>query len=59
MVEAAAEAFVRSGEGRHPARLNFGDRLSYADARTHALPLLFKGGDFVHTDIVPAHAPTP
>ena len=59
MFEAAAEAFDRFGKGRHPAKLNLGDCLSYAVARVHALPLLFKGGDFVHTDIVPAHAPAP
>lgn len=57
---AAADAFSRYGKGRgHAAQLNFGDCLSYAVAKTHALPLLFKGCDFVHTDIVPAHIPAP
>lgn len=60
MFEAAIEAFARFGKGRaHPANLNFGDCLSYAVARTRALPLLFKGSDFVHTDIVPAYLPAP
>lgn len=60
MFEAAIDAFARYGKGRgHPANLNFGDCLSYAVARTHAVPLLFKGGDFVHTDLVPAYAAPP
>lgn len=52
----ASVAFARFGRGRgHPARLNFGDCLSYAVAKTRSLPLLFKGDDFVHTDVVPAY----
>ncbi|AFL50856.1 ribonuclease VapC [Sinorhizobium fredii] len=35
----------------HPARLNFGDCFSYACAKAHRLPLLFKGEDFSLTDI--------
>jgi ribonuclease VapC len=51
-------AFNRYGKGRgHPAQLNFGDCLSYAVAKCRNLPLLFQGGDFPHTDLVPAHAP--
>lgn len=50
----AAEAFSRFGKGRHKAGLNFGDCLSYAVARAHDLPLLFKGHDFIHTDVKPA-----
>ena len=38
----------------HPARLNFGDCFAYALARQRGEPLLFKGNDFVHTDIAPA-----
>lgn len=41
----------------HPANLNFGDCFSYALAKTRNLPLLFKGDDFVHTDIEPALKP--
>ena len=39
----------RSG---HPAQLNFGDCFAYALAITTGDPLLFKGGDFGHTDVV-------
>ena len=47
-------AFVRFGKGRHPAALNFGDCVSYALARSLALPLLFKGTDFTKTDVISA-----
>ena len=49
--EAALEAMDRFGKGRHPAQLNMGDCFAYACARTHAVPLLFKGDDFSRTDI--------
>jgi ribonuclease VapC len=39
------------GGGRHPAKLNFGDCFSYALAKVTGEPLLFKGKDFVHTDV--------
>jgi ribonuclease VapC len=38
----------------HPARLNFGDCFAYALAKDSREPLLFKGRDFAHTDIVAA-----
>jgi ribonuclease VapC len=48
----AADAFERFGRGTgHPARLNFGDCLSYAIAMERDAPLLFKGTDFAHTDV--------
>jgi len=48
-------AFERYGKGcRSRARLNFGDCLSYACAKTHNATLLFKGHDFTHTDVVRA-----
>jgi ribonuclease VapC len=48
----AAEAADRYGKGTdHPAQLNFGDCLSYAVAKHLGTPLLYKGNDFVHTDI--------
>ena len=50
----AIEAFRRFGKGRHPAGLNFGDCFSYALAKATSEPLLFKGDDFVRTDIKPA-----
>jgi ribonuclease VapC len=53
----AADAAVRYGRGsRHPASLNFGDCMSYAFARYFDAPLLFKGNDFIHTDLTPALA---
>jgi ribonuclease VapC len=52
--DAALEAHERFGKGRHPARLNIGDCFAYACAKTHGLPLLFKGDDFAKTDIVAA-----
>jgi ribonuclease VapC len=50
----AARAFARFGRGRHKAQLNMGDCFAYACARERDLPLLFKGDDFVHTDIAMA-----
>ena len=52
--EMAIEAFRQYGKGRHRAALNIGDCFSYALAKATDLPLLFKGNDFVHTDIRPA-----
>ncbi|CAN5293398.1 type II toxin-antitoxin system VapC family toxin [soil metagenome] len=50
----AAEAFLRFGKGHHRARLNMGDCFSYALAKSLNAPLLYKGDDFSHTDIVSA-----
>ena len=50
----AADAYARFGKGRHAAGLNFGDCFAYALASKTNLPLLFKGEDFVHTDIASA-----
>lgn len=48
----AREAYRDFGKGSgHKAKLNFGDCCAYALARAHGEPLLFKGKDFVHTDI--------
>jgi ribonuclease VapC len=49
--DAAFEAFTRFGKGQHPAKLNFGDCISYALAKSLDVPLLFKGDDFSKTDI--------
>ncbi|MEM8643039.1 MAG: type II toxin-antitoxin system VapC family toxin [Cyanobacteria bacterium P01_G01_bin.54] len=46
-----AEAFLKFGKGRHPAKLNMGDCFSYALAKNTGQPLLFKGNDFSRTDI--------
>jgi len=48
----ARQAYRDFGKGSgHAANLNFGDCFSYALARDKREPLLFKGDDFVHTDI--------
>lgn len=54
LARAARAAFLRYGRGRHPAALNLGECASYALAKTHDLPLLFKGADFSRTDLRPA-----
>lgn len=53
----AVEAFQRYGKGRHPARLNLADCFGYALAKSRNLPLLFKGADFLQTDIAAAWRP--
>jgi ribonuclease VapC len=47
----AVDAFVRYGKGRHPARLNLGDCMTYATARAAEQPLLCVGDDFAKTDL--------
>jgi ribonuclease VapC len=47
----ACEAFIRYGKGRHPAKLNYGDCMTYATARLADAPLLFTGSDFSKTDL--------
>lgn len=47
----AAEAFIRFGKGRHPARLNYGDCMTYATAWLAGDPLLCIGNDFAQTDL--------
>jgi ribonuclease VapC len=53
-VELARSAWRRFGKGRHPAALNFGDCFAYALSAATKEPLLFKGDDFAHTDVVAA-----
>ena len=54
---AALEARLVYGRGvGHRAGLNYGDCFAYALARVRNLPLLYKGDDFTHTDIVSALA---
>jgi ribonuclease VapC len=51
----ARQAYRDFGKGSgHAANLNFGDCFSYALARDKREPLLYKGNDFVHTDLWPA-----
>ncbi|MFM7547397.1 MAG: type II toxin-antitoxin system VapC family toxin [Cyanobacteriota bacterium] len=52
--EIARTAFARYGKGRHRAGLNLGDCFSYALARFLDEPLLFKGDDFLYTDLLSA-----
>jgi ribonuclease VapC len=48
----AWQAYRDYGKGSgHPASLNFGDCFSYALAREKREPILYKGDDFVHTDL--------
>ena len=47
----AVEAYERFGRGRHSAKLNFGDCLSYATAKLAGQPLLCVGEDFSKTDL--------
>jgi len=47
----AHKAWREFGRGSSPARLNFGDCLSYALAKQADRKLLFKGGDFKRTDL--------
>lgn len=51
----ARRAYQVFGKGNgHPAGLNLGDCFAYALAKATGEPLLFKGEDFVHTDITNA-----
>ena len=48
----ALDAYQTYGKrSRHPARLNMGDCFAYACAKTNAAKLLYKGDDFIHTDL--------
>jgi ribonuclease VapC len=48
----ARQAYRDYGKGSgHPAQLNFGDCFSYALARVKREPMLYKGDDFMHTDL--------
>ena len=50
----ARHATRRFGKGRSPARLNLGDCFAYALAKHTGEPLLFKGDDLTHTDVLGA-----
>jgi ribonuclease VapC len=52
IAQAAVDAYKQYGKGRHKASLNFGDCLVYATAKHLNIPLLFKGNDFIHTDVI-------
>ncbi len=54
-VRIAREAFGIYGKGQgNPAQLNLGDWFGYALAKQMGEPLLFKGDDFLHTDVLKA-----
>lgn len=56
----ACDAHRDYGKGSgHAASLNFGDCFSYALARDKREPILFKGDDFIHTDLRPPVKPLP
>ena len=50
-MELARLAWRKYGKGRHPAGLNIGHCCSYALSKYSGEPLLYKGEDFVQTDI--------
>jgi ribonuclease VapC len=51
----ARSAYRDFGKGSgHAAQLNFGDCFAYALAKATGEPLLFKGKDFIHTDLARA-----
>jgi ribonuclease VapC len=53
---AASDAFGRYGKGIDSmARLNLADCAAYALAKSLAAPVLFKGEDFIHTDVERRH----
>ena len=47
----ATEGLARFGKGRHRAKLNIGDSVAYGLSRSLDQPLLFKGNDFILTDV--------
>lgn len=51
-LQEALRAHARFGKGSgHRAKLNMGDCFAYACAKTNGARLLYKGNDFVHTDL--------
>jgi ribonuclease VapC len=55
---AALRAYLQYGRGVHRAALNLGDCFAYALAKSLDAPLLYKGGDFIFTDVRSALQPT-
>lgn len=50
-IAVARRAYSDYGKGHHPAALNLGDCCSYALSQVSGESLLFKGRDFVQTDV--------
>jgi ribonuclease VapC len=55
---AALHAYLLFGKGVHRAGLNLGDCFAYALAKQLDAPLLYKGRDFIFTDVRSALQPT-
>jgi ribonuclease VapC len=55
---AALKAYLQYGKGVHRAGLNLGDCFAYALAKQLDAPLLYKGEDFIFTDVKRALQPT-
>jgi ribonuclease VapC len=51
MKDLAYEAWKKYGKGRHKAKLNMGDCCAYALSKYLNEPLLYKGNDFIYTDV--------
>ena len=49
--DAAHDAWLRYGKGRHPAALNYGDCVAYAIAKVAQAELVYVGDDFAQTDL--------
>ena len=47
----ALDAHQSFGKGRHKVKLNMGDCFAYACTRALSAEILFKGEDFIHTDL--------
>lgn len=58
LADAALAAYFVYGKGFHPAALNLADAFAYALAKKADAPLLYKGDDFLRTDIRSALQPT-
>jgi ribonuclease VapC len=55
--EIAMDAHQRYGKGNDVAGLNMGDCFAYAVASQYKAEILFKGEDFIHTDLRDASLP--
>lgn len=51
-VDIAIQAWRKYGKGNHKAGLNMGDCFSYALAKSLNEALLFKGNNFIFTDVI-------
>lgn len=55
--ELALDAHQRYGKGVHEAWLNMGDCFAYACTKKYDAEIMFKGEDFIHTDLKDAMLP--